>query len=182
MKRFRFQLIILVFILLNSVAAKAQGGFDLFKDFEFPVKIYQYSYGIAGGVTRGRTTFIDLGGEFHWQKMKLVSPRTWALGANVSYNFNNNIIGYRAEGWTRKGRFNLVYGLHAAYYSDFENGRFGFGPDLGFRILNFHFGTGANIYLNTPNEELRKATNGLYVNMKFYLPLKNTYSVDKKDS
>lgn len=181
MKQLKIQLIIFFFIVIYSIPSKAQGGFDLFKDFEFPVKIYQYSYGIAGGVTKGRATFIDLGGEFHWQKMKLVSPRTWAVGANVSYNFTDNIIGYRAEGWTRKGRLNLIYGLHAAYYSDFENGRFGFGPNIGFRILNIHFGTGANIFISNPNEKLRKATNGLYVNLKYYLPIKNTYSVDKKD-
>lgn len=131
-------------------------------------KIRMKSYGMLLGVQRGKYTFLELGVERHWQKVKLIKPRTYSLGANLEYNFKNNVIGYKLSGWMKVGRINLTYGGNICYFTNFEATRIGLGPAIGFRFLGFHLINGYNF---TFGSEDFKEFNTLYVSLRYFFPL-----------
>ncbi|MGK7391364.1 MAG: hypothetical protein ACNS60_13495 [Candidatus Cyclobacteriaceae bacterium M2_1C_046] len=138
------------------------------------------SFGMIGGIERGNITFLELGVESHWKKIRLKNARTLAANVNMEYNFGNNILGYNAAGWIKKGRVNLTYGVNFNYVTDFTYTRYGMGPQIGFRLLGFHIVNGYNFLLG--DEELDRV-NKFYVGLRYYFPLDKktkTVNVNKK--
>lgn len=133
------------------------------------------SFGMIGGIERGNITFLELGVEAHWKKIRLVNARTMAANANMEYNFGNNILGYNAAGWMKHGRVNLTYGVNFIYTTDFENTRYGMGPQIGFRLLGLHLVNGYNFLLG--DEELENV-NKFYVGLRYYFPLEKKTKIE----
>lgn len=131
-------------------------------------KISAKSYGMLLGVQRGKFTFLELGVERHWSKVKLIKPKTYSLGANMEYNFGNNVLGYKLSGWMKIGRVNLTYGANICYYTNFDQNRIGLGPAIGFRLLGFHLVNGYNF---TVGSDEFKEFNTLYVSLRYFFPL-----------
>ncbi|MDQ3393494.1 MAG: hypothetical protein M3512_05210 [Bacteroidota bacterium] len=132
------------------------------------------TYGMIAGVERGQYTFMELGVEKHWKKIRLVHARTVGANANMEYNFGNNILGYNAGAWIKTGRVDLTYGATLNYITDFEKSRYGFGPQIGFRLLGLHFVNGYNFLLG--NKELNQV-NKFYVGLRYYFPLQSKTTV-----
>jgi hypothetical protein len=128
------------------------------------------SFGMIGGIERGKFTFLVLGVEQHWKKFKLKRAPTIAVNANLAYNFGNNVLGYNAGAWLKIGRVNLTYGFTLNYITDFEKVRYGLGPQVGFRLLGFHFVNGFNFLFG--DREL-KDINKLYVGIRYYFPVRS---------
>lgn len=133
------------------------------------------AFGMIGGVERGKFTFIELGVEQHFKKFKLRRSPTFALNANMEYNFGHNILGYNAGAWLKIGRVNLTYGFTVNYITDFEKYRYGLGPQIGFRLLGFQFLSGYNILFG--NKELQNV-NTLYVGLRFFFPIRSKTTVE----
>ncbi|HTF80832.1 MAG TPA: hypothetical protein VL947_03870 [Cytophagales bacterium] len=127
------------------------------------------SFGMIGGLERGKYTFLELGLEAHWKKFKLRKAPTIALNANMEYNFLYNILGYNSCFWFKIGRVNLTYGLNLNYITDFDRARYGLGPQIGFRLLGFHLVNGYNFYPWGDAEV--KANNTFYIGLRYYFPL-----------
>lgn len=143
-------------------------------------KLYQRNIGAIVGLQRGRSTFIELGGEAHWRKIAIRKPYIYGATANMEYNFGNHIIGYKAGMWMKHGRVNLTYGGNISYYTDFhDNNQFGIGPAVGFRLLGFHFINGYNFLMG--DKEV-KGPNTLYVTLRYYFPIDNKFVWDRKNS
>ncbi len=144
-----------------------------------PAKLLQRNYGVIIGLQRGRNTFFEMGGEAHWRKMSRKNPRILGASVNMEYNFGHHIIGYKAGMWMKHGRVNLTYGGNLAYYNDFNGrSRYGLGPAVGFRLLGLHLINGYNFLAG--DKELKEA-NTLYITLRYYFPLDNKFTWDRKD-
>lgn len=141
-------------------------------------KLYQRNHGMLVGLQRGKYTTIEFGGEIHWRKISLNKPRILATTANMEYNFADNIIGYKAGVWFKRGRINLTYGANLVYFTDFDKNKYGIGPSIGFRLLGFHLVNGYNFL--TGDKELEKV-NTLYIALRYYFPLDNAFRWEKKN-
>lgn len=140
-------------------------------------KVATRSYVMLLGIQRGKYTFLELGAEKHWKKVKLVHPRTYALGATMEYNFGNNVLGYKVSGWTKVGRVNLTYGFNLCYLTNFDGDRFGLGPAIGFRLLGFHLINGYNF---TWGDSRFANFNKLYITLRYNFPLEKKIKIKKK--
>lgn len=148
----------------------------------FSAKLRQRNFGAILGVQRGKYTFFEFGAEHHWRTISLKNPRIYALSANAAYNPGQNVLGYNASFWMKKGRVNLTYGFNTAYYTDFTHARYGGGPMVGFRLLGFHLNTGYNFLAGnrTEGQGLTKV-NPLYISLRYYFPVSNDFNWDKKN-
>jgi hypothetical protein len=148
-----------------------------------PRKLFQRNTGMILGWQRGRHSAIELGVEAHWRKISLIKPHIIGATANMEYNFANNILGYKAGAWMKRGRINLTYGANVSYYTNFKEGhRFGIGPSVGFRLLGFHLVNGFNIL--TPDKfagtENPVTANSLYITLRYYFPVQNRFVWDRQ--
>ncbi len=141
-------------------------------------KLFQRNHGMIVGLQRGTYTAIEFGGEAHWRKISLKKPHIFAATANMEYNFNSNVIGYKAGMWMKRGRINLTYGINLVYFTDFDKSRYGIGPSIGFRLLGFHLVNGYNFLVG--NKELTKVNN-LYISLRYYFPMDNKFKWGKKN-
>ena len=146
-------------------------------------KLFQRNTGVIIGLQRGRYNDLELGGEAHWRKISLLKPRVIGATANLEYSFTNNVIGYKAGIWMKRGRINLTYGANINYYTNFSNGsRFGFGPSVGFRLLGLHLINGYTFLTkdNTKPGEKAIVANSLYMSLRYYFPVTNSFTWDRK--
>ena len=157
---------------------------DLSENLKAPGrKLFQRNTGMILGLQRGKFTSIELGGEAHWRKISLLKPRITGATANLEYNFGSNILGYKAGMWMKRGRINLTYGANVSYFTNFNNGnRFGIGPSVGFRLLGLHLINGINILTKdkTSADEKPVNVNTLYMSLRYYFPVKNNFTWDRK--
>ena len=148
-----------------------------------PRKLFQRNTGIILGWQRGRSTFIEMGVEAHWRKISLLKPHIIGATANMEYNFGNNVLGYKAGAWMKRGRINLTYGANVSYYTNFKSGhRFGFGPSVGFRLLGFHLVNGFNFLTadKSATTETLVPANSLYLTLRYYFPVQNKFVWDRQ--
>ena len=148
-----------------------------------PRKLFQRNTGIILGWQRGRYTFIEMGVEAHWRKISLVKPHIIGTTANMEYNFGNNVLGYKAGAWMKRGRINFTYGANVSYYTNFKEGhRFGIGPSVGFRLLGFHLINGFNFLTadKAAASENPVGVNSLYITLRYYFPVQNRFVWDRQ--
>ncbi len=190
--------ILLTTLLFSSMVADAQLAYH-FIDTKYSTsaiaapykevvkrKLYQRNTGMIVGLQRGKFSSIELGGEAHWRKISLFKPHIIGATANMEYNFENNILGYKAGVWMKRGRINLTYGANISYYTNFnERQRFGVGPSVGFRFFGLHFINGYNFLTKentgkaeTPLPEI--PVNTLYMSIRYYFPVENKFTWDRQ--
>lgn len=186
-------------LLLFTLTVKAQTAFDLASSQETIIdrdayfqntsnsfegrKLFQRNTGMIIGLQRGRFNAIELGGEAHWRKISLFKPHIIGATANLEYNFENNVISYKAGAWMKRGRINLTYGANVNYFTNFKNGnRFGFGPSVGFRLLGLHLINGYTFLTKDKTEhgEAPIEVNTLYMSLRYYFPVQNSFTWDRK--
>lgn len=149
-------------------------------------KLKQRNYGTIIGLQKGHSTFFELGGEMHWRKIGLKKPQIWGATTNLEYSFSQNVIGYKVGVWRKQGRINFIYGANLAYFSDFKGGnQIGLNPTIGFRLMGLHLTNGINLLagdMSTPkNGGASPKANTIYISLRYYFPLNNTFVWDRKD-
>jgi hypothetical protein len=93
------------------------------------------------------------------------------------------VIGYKAGMWMKRGRVNLTYGANVSYFTNFNEGhRFGIGPSVGFRFVGLHLINGYNFLTKdkTNEKETPIEVNSLYMSLRYYFPVTNTFTWDRK--
>lgn len=130
------------------------------------------------GIQQGRYRQLEFGAEMQFKQVKLVQPKTHGVNMGFDYNFKQNVLGYSAGYWFKKGRLNLTYGGSLAVRSNFQSTCFGIGPAIGYKFLPLHLQTGY-IFL-TPSEGLVN-TNQLYISLRFIIINDRDYSWRKRD-
>ncbi|MDB5245846.1 MAG: hypothetical protein JWQ40_240 [Segetibacter sp.] len=146
-------------------------------------KLFQRNRGMIIGLQKGRFTSLELGAEAHWRKISLLKPHIIGATLNMEYNFEKNIVGYKAGMWMKRGRINLTYGANVGYFTNFKEGnRFGIGPSVGFRLLGLHLINGYNFLTDDKSKpgETPIEVNSLYMSLRYYFPVKNTFTWDRK--
>ncbi|MGI8599381.1 MAG: hypothetical protein ACR2KB_09000 [Chitinophagaceae bacterium] len=140
-------------------------------------KLYQRNHGAIIGIQRGSATSFEMGYEAHWRKLSLLKPHILGATANMEYNIANNVMGYKAGMWMKRGRVNLTYGGNLVYFNDFNGlNRYGLGPSVGFRLAGFHFINGLNLLAG--DKELK--ANTLHASLRYYFPVENKFTWDRK--
>lgn len=129
------------------------------------IQIFTQKTGLLLGLQQGKFTNIEVGLEHQWKKLKLVKPHVYAAKANMEYNFEDNVIGYKVGAWTRQGRLALTYGANFSYFTDFENSNIGITPAIGIKLIGFHFENGYNFVLGPQNVE---NINFIYVSARYF--------------
>jgi len=147
-------------------------------------KLFQRNTGMLVGLQRGKYTSLELGGEAHWRKISLLSPHIIGATANLAYNPGQNILGYHAGVWMKRGRINLTYGADLNYFTDFQSRQsFGFGPSVGFRFFGLHLVNGFNLLTNktdTKSGEAPLPVNTFYMSLRYFFPVKNEFTWDRQ--
>jgi hypothetical protein len=149
----------------------------------FERKLYQRNTGAIVGLQKGNSTSIELGYEAHWRKISFRKPHVIGATTNLEYNFGDNVIGYKAGMWMKRGRVNLTYGANVSYFTDFKEGhRFGIGPSVGFRFVGLHLINGYNFLTkdNASEKETPIEVNSLYMSLRYYFPVTNNFTWDSK--
>lgn len=189
----KFLLLILLQFCLTANAQLAYNNYSPpyiddadFKD-QAPIiagrKLYQRNTGMILGLQRGRYPSIEMGGEAHWRKISLLKPRIVGATANLEYNFEENVLGYKAGVWFKRGHVNLTYGANVSYYTNFKEGhRYGIGPAVGFRLAGFHLVNGYNLLTSDKRDEggTPVEVNTLYMSLRYYFPVQNKFTWDRK--
>jgi hypothetical protein len=145
-------------------------------------KLMQRNHGVIIGLQRGQSTALELGGEAHWRKMSLKKPHIIGATANMEYNFSDHMIGYKAGMWMKRGRINFTYGANVLYYTDFKGQNiYGIGPSIGFRLLGLHLVNGYNFLGGDKGTDKEPSkVNTLYMSIRYYIPVQNKFSWDRK--
>ncbi|MEO6289629.1 MAG: hypothetical protein ABIO76_06905 [Ginsengibacter sp.] len=193
--------LLLTVLLFSSFTTDAQTSYFLNTNYSTPSvaiphqhatslamrrKLFQRNTGMILGLQRGKFTSIELGGEAHWRKISLFKPHIIGATANMEYNFENNILGYQAGVWMKRGRINLTYGANVSYFTGFNNGQcFGIGPSIGFRLFGLHLVNGYNFLSQQNKSEDEKPSpllpvNTLYMSLRYYFPVDNKFTWDRK--
>jgi hypothetical protein len=173
----KFILSFLPCLLLSSVLS-AQRSIDLnpFNNKE-PRKLFQRNHGAIIGLQKGAGTSFELGYEAHWRKISLLKPHIIGATSNLEYNIANNVMGYKAGMWMKRGRINLTYGANLVYFTDFKGlNKYGIGPSVGFRLAGFHFMNGLNLLAGDKDFK----ANTLYASIRYYFPVQNKFTWDRK--
>lgn len=146
-------------------------------------KLLQRNVGVIVGLQRGRYTSLEFGGEAHWRKISVFKPHIIGATTNMEYNFSNNVIGYKAGAWMKRGRINFTYGGNVSYYNNFDGGsRVGIGPSIGFRLLGLHLINGYTFLTEdkgTSNEKPLEV-NTLHMSIRYYFPVDNKFTWDRQ--
>lgn len=140
------------------------------------IKVLSRSYGPIIGIQKGKYTYIEIGAEYHWRKVRLKNPKIYSVGGNFEYNFGHNLLGYKVNFWTKQNRVDLTYGASLMYLTDFDNYRIGASPNLGFRLLGFHIVTGYNFTIGDRDLDY----NNLFIALRFFIPSENKLKIKKK--
>ncbi len=117
------------------------------------------------GLQRGKYNNLEFGFELQKKSIKLVKPVTHAFNGGFDYNLNENILGFSAGYWQKKGRLNLTYGGNIVFKSNFDQNRLGFSPTVGYKLSLLHLQVGYNVLV--PNTF--KNTNTLFISLRLVL-------------
>lgn len=134
--------------------------------------------GLLIGAQKGKYFGVELGMERQWKEIKLKKPFTWAIAANGEYHFGSNHLGFKAGPWFKWGRADFTYGINFTYLSDFEYGRAGFSPSIGFKLIGFHLLASYN-FLYGPSQ--LQDYNTLHLSLRYYLSKDRKFKWNKKD-
>jgi hypothetical protein len=143
-------------------------------------KLHQRNSGAVLGIQRGRYTSLELGGEAHWRKISLKKSHITGATVVMEYNPFNNIIGYKAGMWMKRGRVNLTYGGNLVFFNDYKGkSRYGLAPSIGFRLAGFHLVNSYNILGG--DKDLSKV-NTLHLSLRYFFPVDNKFTWDRKEN
>ena len=159
-----------LFLFLSFLQLKAENEFKLFP------KITTNKLGTLIGIQRGKFFTIELGIEQQKKQVKLFKPKTIAWNFVVEYAWQSNTMGYKLGSWYKPGRAAFSYGINAIAFTDFDQVKPGFSPELGFKLIGFHFITSYNfLFNNSANFE----QNTFHLSIRYFLSRKRKFKIEK---
>lgn len=119
------------------------------------------------GYQLGKYNYLELGVELMQKEVKLIRPITHAAQFGMNINLFNETVGYELGYWRKASRVDMSYGLRACYMTNFDTGRFGLVPNIGYRLGAFHLQTGYYFYF--PQVDTDFLANTLFLSLRFTL-------------
>ena len=129
------------------------------------------------GIQKGSYSVVEFGFERQWKKIKLKNSSSNALFTGFNYNLFENVLGYDLGFWHKEKVFGLTLGSTISFRSDFDEARFGFSPNIGYKILRFHIHTGY-CFLTRANDF--NNTNTLYVSLRYFFVNERKFKKKRK--
>lgn len=126
------------------------------------------------GLQKGKYLVPEFGVERQWKRVKLKRAITHAAHMGFNYNLKYSVLGYDAGYWIKPHRFGLTYGANLFFRTDFNRGKIGLAPVVGFKFWLLHFQTGYHFMANPKQFE----TNTIFVSLR--IGLINDRDVDFK--
>lgn len=142
----------------------------------FP-KVVRHKYGVLIGLERGKYSFVELGGEFQYKKLKFKNAPTISLNGLAQYNFTHNVLTYQLGSWYRIGRANLTYGGNFHYLTNFDHHKFGFSPSVGYKLIGFHVQTGYKFTTKAEFEE----HNNFFISIRYFISQNRKTKIIRKN-
>ena len=127
------------------------------------------------GLQRGKFSSLEFGVEYQLKELALFKPETQAVHAGVNYDLSNNVLGYEAGYWFKKGRMNLSYGANLIFRTDYTTNALGISPLVGFKLAQFHLQTGYNYLPSAPSSMM---VNRFFISLRFVFIQKWKFSLD----
>lgn len=153
-----------LFVLIFAEFTYSQHLSSVFVDKEPLLKIMKSGPYI--GLQRGRYNNLEIGYEFQRKAVKLIKPITHGINVGFDYNLNQNILGFSAGYWHKRGRLDLTYGGNLVFKTNFTQNRIGLSPTIGYKLSLAHLQIGYNILAPFDNF---KNTNTLYISLRLVL-------------
>ena len=129
------------------------------------------------GIQRGKYSNLELGYEFQRKGVKLIKPITHALNIGFDYNLSENVLGFSAGYWYKKGRVDMTYGASFVVKSNFNQSRIGISPLVGYKFSIAHLQVGYNVL--SPFHSF-KNTNTLFVSLRVVMINNKNYKWRKR--
>lgn len=140
-------------------------GLGQLKGLEMPEsKLVMVKYGPFLGLEQGSYMNVHFGLERQVKQLKLIKPNTWAVNVQFDYNFKQSMAGMQSGFWFKTNRLDLTYGARLVWQTDFDNHRFGFSPNVGYKIFQAHFQLGCNLL--SRNDQMAK-WNTFYASLRW---------------
>ncbi|NRA11323.1 MAG: hypothetical protein HRT57_05135 [Crocinitomicaceae bacterium] len=114
------------------------------------------------GLQQGKYLVPEIGIERQWKKIKLSNSVTHAAHMGFNYNFKYKVLGYDAGYWVKPHRIGLTYGANLFFRTDFDKGKIGIAPVIGFKLWLLHFQTGYHFMVRPKDFE----TNTFFVSLR----------------
>jgi hypothetical protein len=135
-----------VFLLGVCLSLASFSHAQLFRNGKlYDSKLYMVKTGPYIGLEQGKYLNFNFGVERQIQQIKLLKPQTHAVNAQFDYNFKQQVMGAQLGYWFKSGRLNLTYGARVSWRTDYEVHRFGFSPNVGYKLLQAHFQLGVHL-------------------------------------
>ncbi len=128
------------------------------------------------GLQRGKYTVLELGVERQWKHITLLKTETQAARFGFNYNFKYNVLGFDAGYWTKPSRVGLTYGVDLVFRTNFDEGRMGFAPKIGYKFLQFHLETGYTFLTRALDFE---ETNRFFIGLRYTIINDRDVSLNK---
>lgn len=116
------------------------------------------------GIQLGKYNAFEVGGEIQWKRATLKTFTLHAVTLGVDYNLFENGLGFSAGYFHKSKRAAFTFGGQLLYRSNFNEGRMGFAPVIGYKIAMLHAQLGYGIL--TPSETF-KNTNTLFISVRY---------------
>ena len=129
------------------------------------------------GLQRGKYNNLELGLEFQKKGLRLIKPVTHAVNLGFDYNLSENVLGFSAGYWQKKGRVDFTYGGMFVFKSNFDKNRIGVSPIIGYKFLFLHLQVGYNIL--TISDTFNN-TNTLFISLRLGLINNRSYKWRKR--
>lgn len=114
------------------------------------------------GLQQGKYLIPEIGVERQWKKIRLKNSVTHAAHMGFNYNFKYKVLGYDAGYWIKPHRIGLTYGANLFFRTNFDRGKIGVAPVIGFKFWLLHFQTGYH-FMARPNDF---ETNTFFVSLR----------------
>lgn len=116
------------------------------------------------GLQLGKYNALEVGGEMQWKKATIKTFSLHAVTLGVDYNLFEHGLGFSAGYFHKSKRVAFTYGGQLLYRSNFNEGRMGVAPVIGYKIWMLHAQLGYSIL--TPSETF-KNTNTIFISVRY---------------
>jgi hypothetical protein len=99
-----------------------------------------------------------------WKKSTLKTFSLHAATVGVDYNLFEHGLGFSAGYYHKAKRVAFTYGAQLLYRSNFDEGRFGIAPVVGYKILMLHAQLGYSFL--TPSDTFTN-TNTIFISVRY---------------
>ena len=153
--------VLIVFVTSFGFSQDLQGNFTE-RSRKPLLKINVKKTGPYFGLQQGKYLAPEVGVERKWKRIRLLNSVTHAAHMGFNYNFKYQVLGYDAGYWVKPHRIGLTYGANLFFRTNFDRGKIGLAPVVGFKFWLLHLQTGYHFMMCPKDFE----TNTFFISLR----------------